>query len=114
MTALGKALCVVGLVAVASCTKPVMPSRIETCPPQAVVWVICPHSPDLATTCRVRDGVIGCGLDRLVVDYANERMARPTDRSGRFTLIAVKVTAQGAGPADQSMMPESSYRPDDL
>lgn len=113
MTTLGKTLWMVGIVAIASCTKPVEPSQVLICPPKTVVWVMCSNDPDATNACRVRDGAIGCGLDRLAIDYANERMARRPERAGRFTLFAVEVTAEGAGPADQRMAPESSYRPED-
>lgn len=94
---------IAAVLAVFGCAKPVVPpeAKAKACPQRVVTWMVCPTPSGVSTGCRVWGEELGCGLDALAIDYANQRMARGDDYTGRFTAFVVAVTPQGVGPAEE-------------
>lgn len=85
------------------CSKPTVPTEpiAVACSQRVVTWMICPTPSGVSTGCRVWGDELGCGLDRLAVAYADQRMASRTDTTGLFTSFVVEVTPKGAGPGEE-------------
>ncbi|WP_312125473.1 hypothetical protein [Brevundimonas sp.] len=92
----------------AGCAKPAAQATATACPQRVVTWMVCPTPSSVSTGCRVWGEALGCGLDALAIDYANQRMARRGDYTGRFSAFVVAVTPQGVGPAEEA---EAQDRP---
>ncbi len=79
------------------------------CPDWVITWMACPGSAARSDTlCQVYGPELGCGLDRIAIDFANDRHSRRSDigRGARFYSFVIAVTADGASQVAEDEAPQ--------
>lgn len=88
------------------------------CPDRIITWMACPGSAARSgVVCQVYGPELGCGLDRIAIDFANDRHSRRSDIEprARFYTFAIAVTASGASRVTGDEAPlRPSYLPFDF